>query len=189
MSSQLKSKGAVHLRTSAQFNNSNPYSKFRYSVDKPARSEFDGPDSGLVFVLNASTADYYFPIRNTLGFNVLIFNPDDFPDQENGGMLQLLLNPNTEAFFKLDATTIESDSAVEQYSPEQRGCLFVHELPKQYAGHYSYVDCLLKCKLRKVMDLCGCAPFFLPNNFPDGTTSNVKCTLVHNKCLERYSCE
>lgn len=157
-----------------------------FSVEKPLRSGFTGPNAGLIFILNATQSDYYYPIRNTLGFNILVFNPSDFPDNQNGGLRQVFVNPDTETFFKLDATTVESTTDVLQYSPEQRGCLFEHELPEQYAGHYSYVDCLLKCKLRSIISLCGCAPFFWPTNFPDGTTSKVKCTLAHNVCLDRY---
>lgn len=122
-----------------------------------------------------------------VGFNVQIFNPSDFADVQNGGLTQLFVDTNTKAYFKVMPTTIESKRSIEQYSPVQRGCLFEHELFAQYAGHYSFVDCLLKCKLRSVISLCGCMPFFLPTNFPDGTVTPVKCTLAHNKCLERIT--
>lgn len=100
----------------------------------------------------------------------------------------MLINAGKFTDFKLKTTTIESKAAIEQYTPIQRGCLFEHELIEQYAGHYSFVDCLLKCKLRRLIQLCGCMPFFLPTNFPDGTVSPVKCNLAHNKCLDRYKC-
>lgn len=136
--------------------------------------------------MNTTTSDYYFSSGDHVGFNVQIFNPSDFADIQNGGLTHLVVNSNTKAYFKLIPTTIESKEAIEQYTPVQRGCLFEHELFKQYAGHYSFVDCLLKCKLRNIITLCGCMPFFLPTNFPDGTVTPVKCTLAHNKCLERY---
>lgn len=156
------------------------------SVVRPKRSEYTGTNTGLIVILNATTSDFYFPIGNTMGFNVLIFNPTDFPDNQNGGMTSVFVSPNTESFLEIHASTIDADPGVEQYTPIQRGCLFEHELKKQYAGHYSYIDCLLKCKLQRIIALCGCMPFFLPTNFPDGTASSVKCTLAHNKCLNRY---
>lgn len=135
--------------------------------------------------MNTTTSDYYFSTGDFVGFKVQILNPSEFPDIQNGGLTQLFVDTNTKAYFKLIPTTIDSKSAIEQYSPIQRGCLFEHELFEQYAGHYSFVDCLLKCKLRNIITICGCIPFFLPTNFPDGTVSPVKCTLAHNKCLER----
>lgn len=133
--------------------------------------------------------DYYYPIRHTVGFNVFVFRSSDFPDAQTGGLVQLFVNPDTETFFKLDVTTIQSTTDTLQYSAKQRGCLFEHELYKQYAGHYSFADCLLKCKIRSILALCGCMPFFLPTNFPDGTTSDLKCTLAHNICMNRYKGE
>lgn len=134
------------------------------------KSGFVGPSAGLTFILNTSVADYYFPIYDFVGFNVFVFNADDFPDAVNGGVAQLQVEPNVEAFVRLNPTTLQSTSATEQYSPVQRGCLFDHELFDQYAGHYSHVDCLLKCKLRSIIALCGCMPFFLPTNFPVSNT-------------------
>lgn len=150
--------------------------------------DFTGIDTALTIVLNTTPSDYYFSVGDHIGFNILIFEPSDFADNQNGGLTQLLVNRNSRSHFKIIPTTIQSKSAIEQYSPVQRGCLFEHELFKQYAGHYSFVDCLLKCKLQSIIDLCGCMPFFLPTNFPDGTVTPVKCTLAHNKCLNRYKC-
>lgn len=139
--------------------------------------------------MNATTIDYYFSTGDHRGFNIFFFDPADFSDNQNGGVKHLLMNAGKFTDFKLTTTTIESHAAIEQYTPIQRGCLFEHELFGQYAGHYSFVDCLLKCKLRRLIELCGCMPFFLPTNFPDGTFSPVKCTLAHNKCLDRYKCK
>lgn len=155
------------------------------SVEKPIKTGFTGPESALTLILNSTTSDYYFSTGDHVGFYMYIFNPSDFADIQNGGLTQLLIDANTNSYFKIIPSTIESQSAIEQYSPIQRGCLFEHELFQQYAGHYSFVDCLLKCKLRYIINHCDCMPFFLPTNFPDGTVSPVKCTLEHNKCLER----
>lgn len=156
------------------------------STKKPLHSGFTGPNSGLILILNTTLNDYYYTLRNTLGFNVHVFNPQEYPDGQTGSFLQLFANPETEVFFKLTVTTVDSIPAVQQYSPEQRGCLFQHELHEQYAGLYSYADCLLKCKIKSIIALCNCMPFFLPTNFPDGTNSDVFCTLAHNECLSRY---
>lgn len=160
-----------------------------FSFDEPLHSSYTGVDSGLILLLNTTKRDYYYPLRNTLGFNVHVFNSREFPDVQTGSFLQLFVNPETEVFFKLDVTTVDAMLAVQQYSPVQRGCLFSHELGKYYGGHYSFADCLLKCKIKNIVALCNCMPYIYPTNFPDGTTSDVKCTLAHNKCLNRYKGE
>lgn len=156
------------------------------SLIEPLHSSFTGADSGLILILNTTKSDYFYPLRNTLGYNVHVFNSHEFPDAQTGGFLQLFVNPETEVFFKLDVTTVDAMLTVQQYAPEQRGCLFSHELSQEYGGYYSFADCLLKCKIRTIVALCNCMPYFFPTNFPDGTTFNVKCTLAHNKCLNRY---
>lgn len=146
-------------------------------------------DGGILVVLNATTNDYYYQLGNTGRFNVFIFRSSDFPDAQTGGLVQLVVNPDHETFYRLSVTTIDSLRDTLQYSPRQRGCLFEHELYSQYAGHYSFADCLLKCKLFHVLALCGCMPWFLPTNFPDGLTSDLKCTLTHNICMNRIKGE
>lgn len=131
-------------------------------LEKSSKTGFTGPETGLTFILNTTTSDYYFSTGDFVGFKVQICSPTEFPDVQNGGLTQLFVDTNTKSYFKLIPTTIDSKRAIEQYSPIQRGCLFEHELFEQYAGHYSFVDCLLKCKLRNIITLCGCMPFFLP---------------------------
>lgn len=160
-----------------------------FSAEEPLHTSYTGADSGLILLLNTTKRDYYYPLRNTLGFSVHVFNSREFPDVQTGSFLQLFVNPETEVFYKLDVTTVDAMLAVQQYSPVQRGCLFSHELGVQYGGHYSFADCLLKCKIKSIVNLCNCMPYFMPTNFPDGTTSDVKCTLAHNKCLNRYKGE
>lgn len=138
--------------------------------------------------MNATTSDYHFSTGDHIGFYLDILTATAYPDVSNGGLAQLLVDANTRAYFKLLPTTIRSKSAIEQYSPKQRGCLFEHELFEQYAGHYNFIDCLQKCKIQKVIQLCNCMPFFMPNNFPGNFGSPIKCTLADNKCLQQWGC-
>lgn len=148
---------------------------------------FVGPDTGLTFILNTTTSDYYFSTGDHVGFNVQILTATEFPDIQNGGLTQLFIDSNKKAYFKLIPTTIQSKSAIEQYSPVQRGCLFEHELFSQYAGHYSFVDCLLKCKLRNIINICGCMPFTLPTNFPDDVRGIMNLVLTIISILWKLS--
>lgn len=112
----------------------------------------------------------------------------EYPDGSNGGLTQLIVQANTRSYFKLVPTTVRSKSSIEQYTPQQRGCLFQHELYEEYAGHYNMIDCLQKCKIQKAIALCHCMPFYMPTNFPGNITSPIKCTLADNKCLRESRC-
>lgn len=74
------------------------------------------------------------------------------------------------------------------YSPLKRGCLFESELYEDFQGHYNYVDCLTKCKIRNIFELCGCAPVYLSSYYLGSSFPEVRCTLIHNKCLNRFQC-
>lgn len=65
-----------------------------------------------MLLLNTTKSDYLYPLQHTVGFNVHVFNSHEFPDVETGSFLQLLLMPETEAFFKLGVTTVDATPAV-----------------------------------------------------------------------------
>lgn len=118
---------------------------------------------------------------------IQLFNADDFPDITTGSFYEEAVSLSTEFFMRLDVTTLQAESEVKSFGISQRGCLFREELFEQFAGYYSYSECLLKCRIRSIIALCSCIPFFMPTNFPDGSTNNVvQCTLQHIFCLNRY---
>lgn len=63
--------------------------------------------------------------------------------------------------------------------------MYHHELKHEFGGHYSQSDCLLKCRLKNIMKLCNCVPFYLPTNFPDTKTFH-RCTLADVQCMHKY---
>lgn len=159
------------------------------SLPKPIRNFQMGPDKGLVVLLNTSTVDYYYSTKNSDGFTISINSPSEFPDESSGNFNRYILKNRTEAYVKLDVIALRANAAVESCSVKQRGCLFRHERLVEFGGQYSFNDCLLKCKIRSLITLCGCIPFNLPVNFPDFSKEMrtfLRCNLAHVKCLNRY---
>lgn len=76
-------------------------------------------DKGLIVVLNTSADDYFYSLRNTIGFVVGIHNPRNFPDASNGNYHQFIIPRSTEAFLKLDVATVKTDTDVMRYSIEK----------------------------------------------------------------------
>lgn len=57
----------------------------------------------------------------------------------------------------------------------QRKCLFPDEL-KSYGGKYTRTDCIVNCRIRSILALCDCLPFFLPYQSLNTNPPSV-CTL------------
>lgn len=51
---------------------------------------------------------------------------------------------------------------------------------------YSYTNCLAECKMKSILALCDCIPFFMPVS-PDFKFIKQVCTLVDTTCLDKYS--
>lgn len=97
------------------------------STPEPLRAYQTGMDKGLIVVLNTSTDDYFYSLRSTLGYQVGIHNPYNFPDATNGNYHQFIIPQNTEAFLKLDVATIKTDKDVMRYSL-QKVCINIFTL-------------------------------------------------------------
>lgn len=72
----------------------------------------------------------------------------------------------------------------------QRQCLFSWEEYQDYQGNYQRSDCVINCRIRSMISLCGCIPFFLPyskNTVRENGDVVPICSLEHLTCLNRYN--
>ncbi|XP_063703779.1 sodium channel protein Nach-like [Culicoides brevitarsis] len=146
-----------------------------------------GWKNGLNIVVNTSTADYYYPIMNFPGIFVLLADPMEYADITTGNARTEIIDPNTENFIRISVNVYESDSEVKNYAVEKRNCKFSDEDFEEYRGRYTYTECLIKCKIKSIIDLCGCIPFFMPINHVDLVkNTTLRCTLQHIPCLNKY---
>lgn len=68
------------------------------------------------------------------------------------------------AYVTVYPETTYSTSAVRQLAPDVRYCYFHDEHRLNHLQRYSYVNCLAECRTEIAYRLCGCVPYFLPNN-------------------------
>uniref|UniRef100_A0A182Q1S7 Pickpocket n=1 Tax=Anopheles farauti TaxID=69004 RepID=A0A182Q1S7_9DIPT len=145
-----------------------------------------GPEMGLVLLLNGSTNDYFYNLFNNIGFNLQIFNPNEVPDSTAGGVNEQFVHLGTETFIRVDAITINSEPDLLRYSRQKRQCVFRSELLK-YGANYGRSSCVAACRLRSVMALCDCVPFYMPTaGAATGGKSITTCNLQHIACLNKY---
>ncbi|XP_053667402.1 sodium channel protein Nach-like [Anopheles marshallii] len=154
-----------------------------------------GPEMGLVLLLNGSSNDYFYNLFNNIGFNVRvfpflsilqIFNPNEVPDSTAGGVNEQFVHLGTETFIRIDAITINSEPDVLRYSRQKRQCVFRSELLK-YGANYGRSNCVAACRLRSVMALCECVPFYMPTAGASASSKSITtCNLQHIACLNKY---
>ena len=96
-------------------------------------------------------------------FQVLIFNPHDFPDKSSGGLNEAYISAGREVFIELSTNTLLSDNDIRIFPAKKRGCWFSDELSADSNEFYSYSDCIINCRLDSIATLCRCIPFYLPD--------------------------
>lgn len=63
--------------------------------------------------------------------------------------------------------------------------MFRNELLK-YGSVYGRSNCVAACRIRSVLALCECVPFFMPTATNVGSKSVTICNLQHIACLNKY---
>lgn len=142
----------------------------------------------LIVTLNVSRRDYFWNMFQGPGFRVLIFNENEFPDSISGGIVEKQIQPGTENFLRVDPVTVESDANVLYYGVETRECYYPSENRNRYGGDYTRSSCILNCRIRSVIALCNCVPFYLYVNtyLPNQEQMPQVCTLQNIPCLAKY---
>lgn len=119
--------------------------EFNYELE-PKVAAGIGPDMGLTLLMNLSSSDYFYPLKNLVGATAIIFDPFEFPDSTIGGVSEVPLEMFVETRITLNAITKKAVEEVQRYSIEKRECLFKTELAREYEGNYIYGDCLVREK-------------------------------------------
>lgn len=70
----------------------------------------------------------------------------------------------------------------------QRQCVFRNELLR-YGGRYGRSNCVAACRIRSVVALCECVPFYMPTAGAVSDRSITICNLQHIVCLNKYKSE
>ncbi|GLV33562.1 pickpocket 24, partial [Carabus blaptoides fortunei] len=156
------------------------------STIEPEYLSMVGYETGLSLVLQSEPADYYYPLNNMEGLNVLIYNPRDYPDTSSGGLVETLIPLQREVFLQIDSLTVEAVQMLQEYPRDLRGCVFSTEDTTSFdTSYYSYSDCLNECKMRSILALCECIPFYMSisKKLPFSTQL---CTLSDIVCLNKY---
>ncbi|EZA49292.1 Sodium channel protein Nach [Ooceraea biroi] len=145
-----------------------------------------GIERGLTVVMDPLLDDYFYPILPTIGWKVIVFNPQDYPDVASGGVTEVFAIPSSETYIDVTPASFFSTKDIEKFSFSKRKCVFPNEMRTRYSDtSYTYSDCIVDCRLHDMQSLCGCRPFYFPRRGIKDYSVRV-CTNADLKCLTKY---
>lgn len=92
-------------------------------------------------------------------FQVTFHNAQDYPAENNNAKL---LGVQEETLVQLTGNLIKCSSSVLELDAEQRQCAYDEELKLDYFQFYSPVNCLTECRMKYILKVCDCLPFYYP---------------------------
>ncbi|XP_065356478.1 pickpocket protein 11 [Calliphora vicina] len=137
-----------------------------------------GYKTGLSVLLDPHLEDYQASLTLTPGFQVLVHDSHDYPDNN---ALKRIITPTT--FNKLHVLPQQTyaTSYISRESLTTRKCYLPNERNLFNFGSYSQVNCLAECRSSIIYKRCGCA---MPN-WPKMENWTV-CGLEQSKCYMKY---
>ncbi|XP_055907034.1 pickpocket protein 11-like [Eupeodes corollae] len=157
--------------------------KLSYQVPKiPFRVTGCGYPTGLTILLNPEMDDYFGTYVSSYGFRLMIHDAYDFPD-ENADMK--VLTASRESFVRIVPESTYATPSVAEMPIKQRNCLFANEKKLQVMQRYSYINCLMECRVAMIFKACGCIPPNLPNNgsYPVCSFNEYACVINNRDIL------
>nr|XP_014090434.2 sodium channel protein Nach-like [Bactrocera oleae] len=166
------------------FNRGNSYS------DRKIRDQFVNSELGLTVVLNTSHTDDFMSILNIDGYIVIVHDSDIFADTTSGEAHELFIADGEESFMALRALLVYTEPSLSSFRPHTRKCYFENEFSEYAAGtqwNYSFSNCITRCRIRSMVALCRCIPFYMDTRLLPDTDGVIYCTLQHVPCLLSYN--
>ncbi|XP_017060929.1 sodium channel protein Nach [Drosophila ficusphila] len=101
--------------------------------------------------------DFTNTYRSNNAFQLIIFPQDDYPTIQSSTLGEILVDHNTVVEIPIQPMFFSSTSGVHAVPPEKRRCYYPEEGSKVLnQSFYSLDECLLVCRMRSMVDHCGC---------------------------------
>ncbi|XP_055542870.1 sodium channel protein Nach-like [Wyeomyia smithii] len=143
--------------------------------NEPRRVTASGLFTGLRVLMNPEIDDYHTTDVATAGVRIMIHHPYDYP---NGNIEAKIILPQMVALIPIQPKETYSTNDVLSMDPWDRFCYAHNEAKLSVMRRYSFENCMVECRARRVFERCGCIPYHLPNN---GTVSC--CQMEDMKCI------
>ncbi|KAF3426092.1 hypothetical protein E2986_12150 [Frieseomelitta varia] len=137
---------------------------------KPCKMTSCGYQSGLSMVLNLDIDNYDAGIMESVGVKIMLHDPYDYPDYDAPSKF---IGVNKYAFLSIKPVEMRSAADITYLDPNLRQCIF-HSEANEIIGNnwnehfvpvkYSFINCLTNCRASFIKNICGCVPYYYPQN-------------------------
>nr|CAD7260331.1 unnamed protein product [Timema shepardi] len=134
------------------------------SFEQPLRMSTSGSSSGLSVLVRSQPEESFASILASTGIKVLLHDPWSYPTVST---LKKIVTLGSEIFFSVAPWLTDSTYEVQKLDPMKRGlrgCLFPWERQLERMKQYTYNNCVMECRVNFIIKLCGCSPYYYPNN-------------------------
>ncbi|CAH1116195.1 unnamed protein product [Phaedon cochleariae] len=143
----------------------------------PKRALRIGAKGALLVVMKTHVSDIeYECASDESGYRVRLHLPSNFPDVTDNHFLVPLDNRVSAAIIP---HMIKTSEGVKMFDVTKRDCYFQSERSLEFFKIYSQEHCMMECRGKYVLKICGCVDFFMPRR-PDTPI----CLLQDIECLE-----
>ncbi|XP_068914209.1 pickpocket protein 28-like [Tenebrio molitor] len=142
----------------------------------PRRGFASGATNALVIHLKQSKTDVDAVCTTGIsGFKITLHDPLQLPNFAN---YYIHVSLNTSVMVGIAPSLTQVSDVVKNLPPQTRKCYLSREKQLAFYRRYSQINCLTECLSNFTVELCGCAPYYLPRN-----RSTKICGAVKLECV------
>ncbi|XP_053663721.1 pickpocket protein 11-like [Anopheles marshallii] len=142
-----------------------------------------GRNVGLSILIDVQPDTYMAPTKSYYGAEVYIHDSNDFPSDAD---LEHVAQPGWDVIMSVIPLPIESSSTMSQVPESMRNCFLPEESDSQPRDVFNLNVCMAKCRLRTILKLCNCVPFYYADlNIAEGKGMEM-CSLKNVACLHYF---
>uniref|UniRef100_A0A182MEP0 Sodium channel protein Nach n=1 Tax=Anopheles culicifacies TaxID=139723 RepID=A0A182MEP0_9DIPT len=150
---------------------------------RPKRLSGAGRHVGLSILIDVQPETYMAPTKSYYGAEVYIHDSADFPSDAD---FEHVAQPGWDVVMSVIPLPIESSSTMSQVPENMRKCFLPEESNAQSLDNFNLNVCMAECRLRTILKLCSCIPFYYSELNIEEARNMDMCSLKHVECLHYF---
>ncbi|XP_053674694.1 sodium channel protein Nach-like [Anopheles nili] len=142
-----------------------------------------GRHVGFSVLIDVQPDTYMAPTKSYYGAEVYVHDSSDFPSDAD---FEHVAQPGWDVVMSVIPLPIESSSTMSQVPEEMRKCFLPEESDSQTKESFNLNVCMAQCRLRTIVKLCNCIPFYYTDLKITEAKNVEMCALKHVACLHYF---